>query len=68
MEVRELRARSWQLGKISVHRQRPYATKYGTHDGDVSRIDGVVLLFGVVKHPAQANVAELCHSLAMAGE
>lgn len=48
VEVRKLRARSWQLGKVSVHRHRSHAAEYGTHGRD-SKVDGVMLLFRFVK-------------------
>lgn len=49
MEVGELGARAGQLGEIAVDGEGPYTAEYRTHGHDVSRMEGVVLLFGVAK-------------------
>lgn len=66
MEVRKLRAGSRELSKVSMDGEGPYTAEYRTHGCDVSRMEGVVLLFEVVK--VGPMLPKLCHSLAMGGQ
>lgn len=68
VEVGKLGSRAGELGEVAVDGEGPYTAEYGTHGRDVSRMDGVVFIVWGCEGCAQANVAELCHSLAVRGE